>query len=221
MVDFLLVNQSSAYNAIIGRPTLNVFQAVVSAYHLAMKFLAGDLVGEVRGDQAKSRQCYAMSTKVVGKHKSINTVFHLEDVEIPLAPNSISHTLGELDPREREREREKRGGLVKELESIKLDDQHPKHTVQVGSQLSGCLRDQLISFLKEHIDVLAWSHENMPGIDPDIIAHRLNVDPTHKPVIQKRRRFNPERYTVINKEVEKLLASKFIWEVHYPEWLEM
>ena len=59
----------------------------------------------------------------------------------------------------------------------------------------------------------------MPGIDPSIIVHRLNVDPAHKPFIQKRRRFNPECYIVINKEVEKLLTTKFIREVHYLEWL--
>ena len=59
----------------------------------------------------------------------------------------------------------------------------------------------------------------MPGIDPSIIVHRLNVDPAHKPVIQKHQRFNSERYTTINKEVEKLLIAKFIREVHYPEWL--
>ena len=55
MVDFLLVDQPSAYNAIIGRPTLNALRAVISTYHLAMKFPAGDQVGEVRGDQAESR----------------------------------------------------------------------------------------------------------------------------------------------------------------------
>ena len=92
-----------------------------------MKFPVGDLVCEVRRDQADSRQCYAMSTRVVEKQKAINTVLHLEDVEAPPAPNNISHTLGELDPQEREKE--KRGGHVEELESIKLDDQHPERAV--------------------------------------------------------------------------------------------
>ena len=59
----------------------------------------------------------------------------------------------------------------------------------------------------------------MPGIDPSIIVHRLNVDPAHKPVVQKRRKFNPERYTAINEEVGKLLTARFIREVHYPAWL--
>ena len=68
-----------------------------------------------------------MSIRVPRKHKTGNTAFHLEDVEVLPASNNISHTLGELDPRERERE--KRGGPVEKLESIKLDDQHPEHTV--------------------------------------------------------------------------------------------
>ena len=85
-----------------------------------MKFPAGDQVGEVRGDQAESRQCYAMSTIVAIKQKAINTVFHLEDVEAPPAADNISHTLGELDPQEREKK--KRGRPVEKRESIKLDD---------------------------------------------------------------------------------------------------
>ena len=182
-----------------------------------MKFPVGDQVGEVKGDQAESRQCYAMSTRVVEKPKMVNTVFHLEDVEAPPAPDSISHTLGELDPWEREKE--KRDEPVEELESIKLDDKHPERAIQIGSQLPRCLWDELIGFLREHKDVFAWSHEDMPGIDFLIIVHKLNVDPTHKPVVQKRRKFNPECYTAINEEVGKLFTAKFIREVQYPDWL--
>ena len=86
MVDFLLVNQPSAYNAIIGRPTLNAIQAIASTYHLAMKFPIGNLVGEVRCDQVEARQCYAMSTRVAEKHKVVNTIFHLEDIKTSPAP---------------------------------------------------------------------------------------------------------------------------------------
>ena len=60
MVDFLLVDQPLAYNAIIGPLTLNALRAIVSTYHLVMKFPVGELVSEVMGDQAESQQCYAM-----------------------------------------------------------------------------------------------------------------------------------------------------------------
>ena len=74
-----------------------------------------------------------MSTRVAEKHKVVSTIFHLEDVEVPPTPNNISHTLGELDPWEKEKEN--RGGSVEKLESVKLDDQFPKCAVQIGSQL--------------------------------------------------------------------------------------
>ncbi|KAJ9560504.1 hypothetical protein OSB04_005664 [Centaurea solstitialis] len=71
----------------------------------------------------------------------------------------------------------------------------------------------------EHSDCFAWSHEDMVGIDPNIISHKLNVDPTFKPVKQKRRKFAPERNKVINEEVENLLKTRKIREVKYPDWL--
>ena len=68
-----------------------------------------------------------------------NIIFDLEDVEVLPTPNNISHTLGELDPCEKEKDM--RGGPVEELESIKLDNQHPEHAVQIGSKLLGSLQD--------------------------------------------------------------------------------
>ena len=77
----------------------------------------------------------------------------------------------------------------------------------------------LIYFLRKNIDVFAWSHEDMPGIDPNIITHRLNVHPSFKPVRQKKRVFAPERDNAIKEEVQKLTLVKFIQEVYYPDWL--
>ena len=37
-VTFLVVDYSSAYNAILGQPTLNSWKAVTSTYHLMIKF---------------------------------------------------------------------------------------------------------------------------------------------------------------------------------------
>lgn len=38
-VNFLVIDYSSAYNATIGQPTLNVWRAAMSTYHLLVKFL--------------------------------------------------------------------------------------------------------------------------------------------------------------------------------------
>ena len=46
-VNFLVVDFSSSYNAIIGRPTLNSWKAVTSTYHLSVKFPTEHGVGQV------------------------------------------------------------------------------------------------------------------------------------------------------------------------------
>ena len=57
-ITFLVVDCSSAYNAIFGHPTLNSWKAVTSTYHLIIKFPTKYGVGEVRGDQMAARECY-------------------------------------------------------------------------------------------------------------------------------------------------------------------
>ncbi|XP_074328121.1 uncharacterized protein LOC141666034 [Apium graveolens] len=54
---------------------------------------------------------------------------------------------------------------------------------------------------------------DMPGIDPELITHKLNVDPNRKSVKQKKRSFAPERQEAIKQEVEKLLEAGFIEEI--------
>ncbi|KAL5562028.1 hypothetical protein UlMin_031775 [Ulmus minor] len=61
--------------------------------------------------------------------------------------------------------------------------------------------------------------DDMPGINPNVIVHRLNIDPNFKPIKQKRRTFNAERYMAINTEVDKLLKAGFIEEANYPDWI--
>ena len=55
---FLVVNCSSTYNAILGRPTLNSWKAVTSTYHLIIKFPTNYEVGELRGNQVAAHECY-------------------------------------------------------------------------------------------------------------------------------------------------------------------
>ena len=59
----------------------------------------------------------------------------------------------------------------------------------------------------------------MLGIPANIIQHCLNVDPEKKLVQKRRRVFAPEWNKAIMDEMNKLLATNFIREVFYPEWL--
>ncbi|GLT96565.1 hypothetical protein SLE2022_141770 [Rubroshorea leprosula] len=58
----------------------------------------------------------------------------------------------------------------------------------------------------------------MSGLDPTLVAHSLNVDPSMKSVVQPNRAFHPE-VTLKIKEVEKLLVVGFIKPTKKPTWL--
>uniref|UniRef100_A0A803QDC1 Uncharacterized protein n=1 Tax=Cannabis sativa TaxID=3483 RepID=A0A803QDC1_CANSA len=49
MADFIVIDQYSAYNAVIGRPILNEMKIITSIYHLRMKFPTPKGVGSVQG----------------------------------------------------------------------------------------------------------------------------------------------------------------------------
>ena len=62
-VRFLIIKAPSAYNMLLGRPSLNAIRVVPSAYHMVIKFQTANGVGMVRGNQRIARECYLASMK--------------------------------------------------------------------------------------------------------------------------------------------------------------
>ena len=90
-VTFLVVDCSLAYNAIIGRPTLNSWKAVTSTYHLMIKFSTDHGIGELRGNQVSARECYVAMMEMDSHIQAMNIeerrvatdpVERLEDVHL-------------------------------------------------------------------------------------------------------------------------------------------
>ena len=192
MTKFLITEAPSAYNMLLGKPSLNAIRAVPSAYHMVVKFPKENGVGKARGDQRIARECYLASMK----QKVVDNI----------------HT-DELDMRD---ELETRPTPSEELEPIQLNDQS-EHLAYIGSKLDEDVKDFLIHFLKHNVEVFSWKQEDMGGIDQAVITHKLNVSPSFKPVKHKRRSFAPKRQKVINEEVSKLLQARVIREVDYPD----
>ena len=77
---------------------------------------------------------------------------------------------------------EKEEDRMEALEIVELVEGEVNKTTKIGMTLSPKMRTRLIRFLKENLDIFAWSHEDMPGISLKVIEHKLNVDPEKKPV---------------------------------------
>jgi len=91
--------------------------------------------------------------------------------------------------------------------------------LKLGKTLDDEMRDQIAKVISRHLDAFVWSASDMPGIDPELLSHRLAMDPQVKPVRQRRRKFNGERRQAIREETQRLLSAGHIKEVQYPEWL--
>ncbi|CAA0841906.1 Uncharacterized mitochondrial protein AtMg00860, partial [Striga hermonthica] len=108
---------------------------------------------------------------------------------------------------------------VEDIEIIYVDGSTQQKSLRIGANLQEPIRSNLIQFLQSNTDVFAWKHEDMKGIDLRKACHRLNLDKTVKPVIQKRRKFGPDRHKALEEEVNGLIDNKFVKEAKYPTWI--
>ena len=102
---------------------------------------------------------------------------------------------------------------------IKLGDEANPKPIFISDDLSPSEKKHLISLVQEYIDVFAWNYEDMPGLDPRVTMHRLNINTDVKLVKQQQRRFRPEVMEAIQSEVRKLIDSGFIREEQHPDWV--
>ena len=119
-VNFLVVDCSSSYNAIIGRPTLNSWKAVTSTYHLSIKFPTEHGVGQVQGDQLAVRECYLAMLAMDEQVQTMN----IEEKRVVAEP-------------------------IEALEDISLDENNPERYTRVGADLEENIKKDLIHFMKK------------------------------------------------------------------------
>ena len=59
----------------------------------------------------------------------------------------------------------------------------------------------------------------MVGLHPEVMCHRLNIDPQAKPVHQKLKALDADGFRALQDEVDRLLKIGFIKKSYYPNWL--
>ena len=69
---------------------------------------------------------------------------------------------------------------MEELKTMELVKGDASKTTTLRTTLPSTIVDDLISFLKESLDLFAWTYKGMLGIDESIIEHHLNIYPKKK-----------------------------------------
>ncbi|VFQ80735.1 unnamed protein product [Cuscuta campestris] len=170
-MEFMVVQLDCAHHLILGRPGLEDLECVISPAHLCLKFNTPTGVGVAKGNQSLSRSCYVRVTKSQARvDENVSTICAAIQKE----------------------EGRPRAEPAEEVEEVSLDPVDPERKVKVGKTLPLELKEQLLEVLRAFKVLFAWGPEDMSGVDPKIICHRLAVDPTYKPVKQKKR-FRTER----------------------------
>ncbi|XP_072052157.1 uncharacterized protein [Arachis hypogaea] len=206
-IQYLVVDCFSPYNLILGRPFLNKFGAIVSTVHLCVKFpLQDDQVATIHGDHKEARQCYNISMKL--QNRSTQQV---NNVNI----NQKGGTLADLDPRADVLERPKPSD---DLQKVYFNNDPNKFTY-VGTSISKAELQAITSFLQENADLFAWKPADMPGIDPQVISHKLAINSSARPVQQRKRKLGEEKRKASLEETQKLINAEFIKEIRFTTWL--
>lgn len=148
-----------------------------------------------------ARQYYltmVIPNKVDKEEQSVNQVVDIKPQEM-INSNKISNCLP-----------------VGETIIIEVIPGHPEKKTSIGKDLPNYLKRAITDLIHEYSDFFAWTPNDMPGIPESAAPHTLHVNPSARPVCQKKRQFSEEKRLAIDEEINRLLKEKFIELVKFP-----
>jgi hypothetical protein len=154
-VVFDIVDMEYPYNAIIGRGTLNAFEAILHPAYLCIKIPSEQGPIAVHGSQEAARKA-----------------------EVNWTDSKAIHNIDGVKACEQYKYKSEKAASADQPKPILLCEDIVEQKVLLGSQLSEEQEKTLIKFLFNNKDVFAWSTNDLCGVNRDVIEHSLNVDPS-------------------------------------------
>ncbi|KAI5390043.1 hypothetical protein KIW84_075392 [Lathyrus oleraceus] len=87
-----------------------------------------------------------------------------------------------------------------QIELVNLGSKDHVKEVKIGSQLCPKAKKGLIDLLREYSDVFAWSYQDMPWLDFEIVENRFQLNQECSPIKQKFLRTHPDMAVKIKEE---------------------
>ncbi|RVW96481.1 Retrovirus-related Pol polyprotein from transposon 17.6 [Vitis vinifera] len=150
----------------------------------------------------------------VSRSGIVSDIFDIDDEIAQHDSDDDSSSVSDSDPVD-----QRVSPAVGDTEIVDFSTADQPRELRIGLDLSSDERDSLIQLLRSYLDIFAWSYEDMPGLDPSIVQHRLPLLPHARPVKQKLRRLHPRWSLQVKEEIQKQLSVGFLSVVEYPEWL--
>jgi hypothetical protein len=195
-VVFDIVDMEYPYNEIIGRGTLNGFEAILHPVYLCMKIPSEQGPIVVHGSQEAAR-------KAEGNWTDSKAIHNIDGAEAC----------------EQYRYKREKAASADQPKPMLLCEDIVEQKILLGSQLSEEQEKNLLRFLFNNKDDFVWPANDLCGVNRDIIEHSLNVDPSFRPRKQRLRKMSDDKVEGARNEVKRLLSTGVIREVKYPEWL--
>lgn len=108
---------------------------------------------------------------------------------------------------------------IEQARAVNIGTDETPREVKIGAELSSEQGKAITNLLREYQDIFAWSYQDMPGLDTDIVEHYLPLKAGCKPVKQKLRKLKPTWALQVRNEVMKQWEAGFLKVVSYPTWL--
>ncbi|XP_050385240.1 uncharacterized protein LOC126801817 [Argentina anserina] len=106
-----------------------------------------------------------------------------------------------------------------QVEKINLGTTEEPMEVGISKHLDEELRQRLVELLHEFRDCFAEKFEDMPGLSPELVYHRLPIMEGYKPVQQSPRRMSADTAVTVKKEVQNMFQAGIIRPAKYSQWL--
>jgi hypothetical protein len=91
--------------------------------------------------------------------------------------------------------------------------------VIIASDLIDAQEEELLEVLREHKEAIGWTIEDIKGISPSLVMHKIHLEENSKPSREPQRRLNPAMQEVVRAEVIKLLDVGIIYPISDSKWV--